>query len=499
MAHSSTPSSTSLSTLHQASKAPQTRCGEGGVLGRHGVAPQHPAPATATRSGALGKYANNSSAVTRHDREALRTAKFELRRWAQKSALFVAEDPREAHRVSLCGWATTTSDSGVGVRVSGGVAGFSGLQSCGSVWACPVCAAKISSRRAEELGSVLGWARTEGHTLAMVTLTVSHKRKDSLKDVWDSVGSGWSAVTSGSSWKSETEAAFEGRLGRWQRSGEAYEHGKFVKVIDPGTVVPRAPRGWHKSDKPARRIGDQERFGILGWARAVEVTRGAHGWHTHIHAVIVLDGNQDPHRRSYALGDAMRTRWNAGIGKKGFKSSELHGLKVDVSEGAEKRLAEYLTKSSEPEKAVRQAVEIAGRNLAREATLGQHKEAKKGGRTPFQILSDLRIGDAEDWALWAEWLRDSKGRKQLTWSSNLREIAGLVEEESDEVIAGEEIGTEADTILVLPIDTWRVVRSDSAAMAKILILAESSPAELLQWLDQEGLHWLTFSKNSTKA
>lgn len=42
------------------------------------------------------------------------------------------------------------------------------------------------------------------------------------------------------------------------------------------------------------------------------------------------------------------------------------------------------------------------------------------------------LGDAEDWAVWAEWLRDSKGRRQLTWSGELREFAGLLAEKSDE-------------------------------------------------------------------
>ena len=34
-------------------------------------------------------------------------------------------------------------------------AGYSGLASCGSVWACPQCAAKIATRRADELSKVM--------------------------------------------------------------------------------------------------------------------------------------------------------------------------------------------------------------------------------------------------------------------------------------------------------------------------------------------------------
>lgn len=162
-----------------------------------------------------------------------------------------------------------------------------------------------------------------------------------------------------------------------------------------------------------------------------------------------------------------------------------------MSEGAERQLAEYLAKAGEPEKAVRNSVEKAGKALAREATLGQHKIAKRGGRTPFQILADLNLGDAEDWAVWTEWLRDSKGRRQLTWSAELRELAGLLHEESDEEIAAEKIGSEDDTILVLPIESWRELRKDSDRVALVLNLAEQNPQILRRWLDREGLTWIT--------
>lgn len=177
--------------------------------------------------------------------------------------------------------------------------------------------------------------------------------------------------------------------------------------------------------------------------------------------------------------------------EEGVSSSEEHGLRVDVSEGAEQRLAEYLPKSSEPEKAVRNSVAKAGRDLAREATLGQHKQAKRGGRTPFQILADLRNGEAQDWALWVEWLKGSHGRKQLTWSADLRELAGLaVEQETDEEIAEEVVGTDEDTSLVLPVESWRALRQENSRVAQVLTLAEKNPSALREWLTAEGVPWV---------
>ena len=46
----------------------------------------------------------------------------------------------------------------VAILVQGDVAHYAGLPACGSVWACPVCAAKILDTRAAEIASAAaGW------------------------------------------------------------------------------------------------------------------------------------------------------------------------------------------------------------------------------------------------------------------------------------------------------------------------------------------------------
>src|SRR4051794_3614642 len=60
----------------------------------------------------------------------------------------------------------------VGVRWGGGGtgAGFSGLATCGSVWACPVDSAKIMARRSLEIGAGLLTWENRGGRLLMGTL-----------------------------------------------------------------------------------------------------------------------------------------------------------------------------------------------------------------------------------------------------------------------------------------------------------------------------------------
>lgn len=438
---------------------------------------------------ALGNLANYSSDVIREsdeERQSRRKARYELRDQARKVSLAGVGSIQDAPRVCNCGWATTGS-SGVGVRVTNGRAGFSGVQNCGSVWTCANCASRIAVKRASELGDVFSWARREQHTLVMITLTVSHKNTDSLTKVWDAVSAGWKSVTSGSTWVSETEEAYAKRLEQWQLKGLMHDQAKLEREQNSDVVVPRAPRGWHQQKAPVRAVGEQERLGVLGWVRATEVTHGANSWHVHSHVVAVLNGPERAHLRAMELGEGMRDRWNKGISKIGFTSSDAYGVKIEVAQGAEKSLADYIAKSIQPEAVVKASVEKAGRSLAREATMGQLKKGRQANRSPFQILEDTKLGEARDFALWHEWMRGSHGRRQLTWSSDLRILAGLaLEEVTDQEIVDEEIGTEEDTILVLPQPTWVAVRSESW---RVLNLAERGRAALVEWLDSQGLNW----------
>jgi integrase len=59
-------------------------------------------------------------------------------------------------------------------------AGYSGLASCGSVWACPQCAAKIATRRADELSKVMRAVDEAGGSAFLLTLTMRHERGDRL-------------------------------------------------------------------------------------------------------------------------------------------------------------------------------------------------------------------------------------------------------------------------------------------------------------------------------
>ncbi|RYF42549.1 MAG: hypothetical protein EOO38_19610, partial [Cytophagaceae bacterium] len=57
---------------------------------------------------------------------------------------------------------------------------YSGLQTCGSVWACPVCSAKIAERRRVEIIAAMAAHKAAGGCMHLLTLTAPHQRSDAL-------------------------------------------------------------------------------------------------------------------------------------------------------------------------------------------------------------------------------------------------------------------------------------------------------------------------------
>ncbi|WP_445942253.1 protein rep [Pseudonocardia sp. T1-2H] len=152
---------------------------------------------------------------------------------------------------------------------------MAGLQSCGSPWACPVCARKIGAQRSEDVATVLRAVAAARGSAALVTLTMRHNRGHRLDALWDALTAAWAAVTSG--------------------------------------------RGW---------TADQRAFGVLGWVRTVEVTHGEAGWHVHVHAVVALDGPTSPDLMD-ELGGRMFVRWERKLSKLGFSAvADKGGLDV---------------------------------------------------------------------------------------------------------------------------------------------------------------------------
>lgn len=140
----------------------------------------------------------------------------------------------KGERVGRCGCKVVAGSVSVGKRQ--GRAYLSGVETCGSVWACPVCAPKIAEKRRLEVRQAITRHLSAGGAVYMTAFTVPHQFFDSCKELRSRVSKSFSKVISGKRWK---------------------------KI---------------KAD-----------YHLSGYIRALEVTHGKNGWHPHIHTLFFVD------------------------------------------------------------------------------------------------------------------------------------------------------------------------------------------------------------------
>lgn len=392
------------------------------------------------------------------------------RRNARYRGRWTLWDESKLARVRSCG-RTCRDANGVGVmlapRPGGGmVAGFSGLASCGSVWACPVCSAKIAAKRQGELArAVQAWQR-QGGRIAMLTLTVRHNKSHDLAHLWPIISDAWHATTSGAAWTQE-QTMFGVDLARVVHSGKR----KGETVI-------------------AKRIRT---------VRLVEVTYGENGWHIHIHAILFLRPGVNPLDAAY-LGDEMFMRWRDSVTGAGMPApSWAHGVDCHLVGGDQvgKDISEYFVKATYDGRHIPSAspmsikAGVISRAVSFETARTDLKSAQRDNRQPFQILEDIvERGDAADLDIWHEWEAGSKGRRQVAWSQGLR--AELLEgevEQSDEEIA-EEVIADGVEVARIPGRSWTMV-AKAHADALVLLAFETDVTA--------GLHLLALYRPPERA
>lgn len=193
-------------------------------------------------------------------------------------------------RLAGCGrWLNGTANGEVIIRKTGdGVSHYSGLQSCGSVWSCPACAAKIRQERADELEAGIAAWIAQGGGVEFVTLTVPHRMGDELRPTFSLVLDGWRKGLLGGRWGQE-----------WRRA-----------------------------------------MGVSHWVRTVEVTHGAHGWHPHIHALLFTAQPWTGRQRA-TRGQALFDRWAGWVARAGGGRCSRAAFRI---EGGQAGAGAYLTK-----------------------------------------------------------------------------------------------------------------------------------------------------------
>lgn len=167
---------------------------------------------------------------------------------------------------------------------------YKNLQTCGSVWACPVCAAKISERRRVELKTAIDAHIASGGAVYLLTLTNAHHYGDDLPELL---------------------------------AGQA-------KALS-----------YFNGDRASRKVFAA--MACIGQIRALEVTHGRlrrtnNGWHPHYHVLLFAAAGID-------LADfqaRLAERWMSACSKAGLKAPSLeHGVKLDSGTHAAKYAAKW--------------------------------------------------------------------------------------------------------------------------------------------------------------
>ena len=370
---------------------------------------------------------DNTRTVLHLSRDELREHRWELR-----------DDLRSIttlKRVRGCG--RTRVQPLITVRISDGVAGYVGLLTCGSVWACPVCSAKVMMRRGLELAAATDWWIGKGGKLLLATTTARHHAGHDLPPLLDAVVKAWGSVTSGKSW-----------------------------------------------------VRDRELLGLVGHVRDLEVVHGRNGWHPHNHSAMFV-GDQVDELVAHRFEARMFDRWSASLERRGYGSLPV-AQRVDlISKDTDpKVLGRYLAKS--PDKAF-----TVGQSIGYEMTSTQSKSARTVGRTQWELARSAAAGNGRDAMLWKAFEKGTHGRRQLSWSRGLRDLVALGREESDEEIAGEVIGTEADSVLALtPVGWTAITARPGLALSLLLCLQQGGAAQFRRALDEYQIDYVEIGERA---
>jgi hypothetical protein len=192
----------------------------------------------------------------------------------------------------------------------------------------------------------------------------------------------------------------------------------------------------------------------VGAIRALDITWGeAHGWHPHLHAVLLFEQPLSDEERAELLA-WIHAKWSKVCADKGFGIVHpRYGVDLQAVRSASD-VANYTAKV--------EGGWGAGLELAR----GDLKRSRADkGMTPWEILAELAETGETRWAhLWLEYEAATKGKRAIVWGRGLQERLGVKVDQTDEELAASE-GADIGLLMAeVPLSRWyREVRTGSVA------------------------------------
>ncbi len=269
---------------------------------------------------------------------------------------------------------------------------LTGLNRCGNIWTCPVCAAKVAEARRAELNAGLVSHLKAGGGAYLLTLTFPHEADHPIAEL----------------------------LERFTNARQRLQNSRTWKRV-------------------------MEEAGRLGSVASLEVTISQeNGWHPHLHVLIFAQTNGfhegDPiNDQGDLLSPAiieLKHAWVNILLKTGLGDlKKLHHMldhALNVRGG--NQAAEYIAKYGRDERW----------GQSSEMTRHYTKQGSAGERdgllhfTPFQLLT--WAGNGDEWATrkFIEYSDAIEGKRAVTWSPGLKKSLGVHSDQTDEEIAADD-------------------------------------------------------------
>jgi hypothetical protein len=322
-------------------------------------------------------------------------------------------------RPARCGWRIGAAVS-IHADAETHTAHYSGTEHCGSVWSCPVCSAVIRAQRAEEIQTVIERHQKAGGSVIFLTLTMRHRRSDSLAMLLDALLGSWKRLLQGAAWK---------------RTRRDYE--------------------------------------LTGYIRATEVTWSeSNGWHPHLHCLL-LTGRRLDDAEVQRLGDEIHGRWARYVkSATGRMPDREHGVDVQRVDEGGRLVSEYVTALQDEGK--HGSTWSASAEMAR----GDVKKARHHGLVPLELLDDeCGLPEPRRRALWLEYAKTTKGRRCITWSHGLKDLFSILEQSDRQIVDDTE--SVGQLVAVIPADAYDKIRREPATLALLLDMAARGLNKLL--------------------
>jgi len=194
----------------------------------------------------------------------------------------------KSNTAKCCRCRRSHDDVTIHKSIEHGRAFYGGLVTCGSVWSCPVCAAKIAERRRVELESAISTAKEMGLTVLLATFTVPHGLGDDINAMLDRMAAAW----------------------RFMGKSKGYK--EFRSTL-----------------------------GLVGTVRALEVTYGQNGFHPHYH-VLMFFNHDFPSVLASKSEALLGSLWRYACVKVGLPEPSIErGVKVDDGTWAAKYASKW--------------------------------------------------------------------------------------------------------------------------------------------------------------